>query len=368
MNTVWILGAGASISHSNKAFPSTLGFLEKAKSVGMLYDSKKKLKPHLRSLNTYLDMMFRRSLEKGKLDINIEELLTYLEIDIERERSAILFEIREIIDNLIRELLSVLAEPLGSGSGEYSTLAGMLQPDDSVLTFNWDLLLDNELGRLASLRNRSTVDNNTYYGRMLFHQMATVEGTIARSTIERPVDVLPMIKGSYIKLHGSIDWVYCDEEGCRAYRKVFPVLEYRKENYCLECYHRTRHLLILPLLNKRYGEYPSISKLWRMASLILRSARKVVVWGYSLPPTDTYSRWLLSSMLGNCEQVAVINPSNVSKRSGRHSYSNTFLSPYFDIFKRSVKKEQIKLFESFGDFVDGQTVATKYGLRTTPNV
>jgi abortive infection bacteriophage resistance protein len=105
-----------------------------------------------------------------------------------------------------------------------------------------------------------------------------------------------------------------------------------------------------------------------MASLILGSARKVIVWGYSLPPTDTYSRWLLSSMLGNCEQVAIINPSNISKRGRGHSYSHTFLEPYYNMLMRSVKKEQIKIFEYFKDYADGVTVSQKYGLRDMPNL
>ena len=89
MPTVWILGAGASISHSKGVFPSTLGFLQTARNAGMLFDAKNRLKPYFQPLNQYLVSRFKRNLIKGKLDINIEEVLTYLEIDIEREKSAV---------------------------------------------------------------------------------------------------------------------------------------------------------------------------------------------------------------------------------------------------------------------------------------
>ena len=105
-----------------------------------------------------------------------------------------------------------------------------------------------------------------------------------------------------------------------------------------------------------------------MAALILGSATKLIIWGYSLPPTDTYSRWLFSTMLGNCHEVAIINPSCVSKGSGRHTYSYVFLRPYYEILLRSVKKNEINLYENFEDYVNGVTAATKYGLKVVPNV
>ena len=189
------------------AFPSTLDFLQTARSVGLLFNAKKKLRPHLQPLNQYLDSMFKRNLTKGKLDINIEELLTYLEIDIEREKSAVLFQIREIIDNLIRELLSVLGNPLAGRAGEYSTLVGMLRPEDSVLTFNWDLLLDNDLGRLQALSSPTPpLFSETHYGKMLHYQMATGEGNLHEPYFNlQPISCL-CSAGSFIKLHGSIDW------------------------------------------------------------------------------------------------------------------------------------------------------------------
>jgi len=86
----------------------------------------------------------RSSLKK---DINIEEVMTNLEIDIEKSDSYELIILRNKIISIIRNTLNKLSEKPFSEDSEYNLFYKMINNNDTILTYNWDLLLDNVLGR-----------------------------------------------------------------------------------------------------------------------------------------------------------------------------------------------------------------------------
>jgi hypothetical protein len=89
-----------------------------------------------------------------------------------------------------------------------------------------------------------------------------------------------------LKLHGSFSWDYPLKEG-----QPFPV---RLESWDgldeVPGFRRfkntgTEYPIFLPFWDKRIEREPWV-KIWRNAYLRLKAARSIIVWGYSLPPTD----------------------------------------------------------------------------------
>ena len=116
-------------------------------------------------------------------------------------------------------------------------------------------------------------------------------------------------KGFYLKLHGSIDWKYCANSNCGANNKVL-IAECGR---CRRCFRRLNRLIIPPIINKQYKNYPFIEKIWTLASIQLDSAEEILIWGYRLPPTDFYSNWLLSKTSNNVIKVSIVNPACILK-------------------------------------------------------
>jgi len=116
-------------------------------------------------------------------------------------------------------------------------------------------------------------------------------------------------RGYYLKLHGSIDWNYCTNSNCGANNK-FLIAE---NDRCGRCFKHLSRLIIPPIINKQYKNYPFIEKIWTLASIQLESAEEIVIWGYRLPPTDFYSNWLLSKTSEKIKKVSIINPECILK-------------------------------------------------------
>lgn len=117
-----------------------------------------------------------------------------------------------------------------------------------------------------------------------------------------------------IKIHGSINWSYCDS--CHDVRE-FDLLN-MKEAYdsdsasyavigiCKRCQGQRRPLLIPPL-GLKFIMFPTLIRLWDAARETIEKSRVLVVVGYSFSEADTYINKILErSMTVNDRQVMVI--------------------------------------------------------------
>ena len=89
--TVFILGAGASNSHSNKEFPLINDIFKVAKQslVTSLITDGKTLNPNYECVEIYIRENFNKSILDSRQKLNIEDILTNLEIDIEKIKAMI---------------------------------------------------------------------------------------------------------------------------------------------------------------------------------------------------------------------------------------------------------------------------------------
>ena len=334
--TVFILGAGASYSHSNKEFPLINDIFKVAKKllVTCFLTDINKLNPNYEYVELYIRKKFNKSMFDIEQKLDIEDILTNLEIDIEKTKSNELQIIRDRIIEIIFITFTklTLKSVYYKKNSEYFLFFNKLQDNDTIITFNWDLLLDNILDReklIVKIKDRNLYEEdieNTLrkqYLRMLIDLSAYRDYHNLR--INAPYEQYHS-EGFYLKLHGSIDWLYCPNEDCGLYSKVFPVKdiigEYLIAEYkCRECSSKMKRLIVPPVLNKNYSSFPFVKKLWNIALEELKLANELVIWGYRLPPTDFYNKWLFRQKSDKLKKVSIINPEcyNIRKNKSKEN-------------------------------------------------
>jgi len=127
----------------------------------------------------------------------------------------------------------------------------------------------------------------------------------------------------FLKLHGSLGWfvhsgyridgerLTADEnvkEGKTVLRRSsarlnMPEIDYSYAEVLLP-------LILTPVLNKPYDEHPVFQTIWAEARKKLEKCHKLVIGGYSFPPTDFHVRRLLREAFceHQLEELCVINP------------------------------------------------------------
>jgi hypothetical protein len=121
---------------------------------------------------------------------------------------------------------------------------------------------------------------------------------------------VPHTYAKLLKLHGSLNWLHCPQ--CRQIvswpmedlLRNYPwetndyhppkLIVSRKIDRLEHCDVRTQSpipVIVPPTWNKQ-PHYSQLNSVWRHASAALRSAENIFVFGYSLPPSDHFFRYL----------------------------------------------------------------------------
>ncbi len=347
---VFIFGAGSSISHSNGKFPDINSFFKVMRQLGI-----DKLK-EFENLREYIKQV--RGIDiRIEEEVNIEEIFTYLEIEmqIEKAYSPELQILRRDLLLLIQELLTKLEENIGDSIGDYHHLVENLKESDTVVNFNWDLLFDNILGRKDLLlfgRYVTTKYISKFYKRFT-DWAASIVGEVAPQPPYHSWAEHPYVTdegGFYLKMHGSIDWFYCSNEGCRSFQKLFPIDLQTLAPRCTECLEPVELLIIPPVSNKPIRQHPTTRKIWNVARNELRAADELIIWGYSLPPTDYFSSWLLwQARTGKQKRIVVIDPkAGWDDHEEPNKFTKHLLEPFIDLIYE--KYYSLELFTSYKKF------------------
>jgi len=362
---IFILGAGASIDHSRNILPNIEYFFYRnpiLKQHNGQYDS-----IHDYIKNTfYIDIYLERPTPK----INIETVFTQLELDIENTQETKFFVARynllEFIQNTLTNLESTVPEIENSS---YHILKNKLNKNDTIITFNWDTMLDNVLGRREILEYFSEQSSNTanyekYQDNQYCNFASNLSG-IRGPTWRRIGEGKPLIKwtgdeGYYFKMHGSVDWKYCENDMCKSHNNGYPILEANAKHICSECYEEMKPLLIPPVLNKQFRKYSLIRKIWNAAAREMEIADEIVIWGYSLPPTDFYSEWLLRRAKKPLGKLVLINPAIISGNPEKKRFNTTFINHFSRQFNLEPHSSNVEHYEYFSDYEQNMRVEQKY--------
>ena len=364
MKRVFILGAGSSISHSKGLFPAIDEFFKIARNENSGID----LKGEYWEIVDYIKVHTGIDLFEKPSSFDIEAFFTRLEIELERTSAPALFEIRELLLRFIQQVLLGLSFKLKSKDGDYQKFHSEITDDDTIITFNWDLLLDNVLGRVNILQGRYEEEvkyigaPKRHYEKFINNLSPFSEDSWNHITISPPYKDWKLSNKFYLKMHGSIDWFYCSNNQCRAYLKAFPIIEPDKPHFCSECHESLKCLIIPPVLNKSYRQYPLIRRIWNVAAKEMSIAEEIVIWGYSLPPTDFYASWLLSqARQAPLTRLSIINP-NVIKGKKKITKDFQFVKRFYDVFRNKLPATSVRLYENYLDYEDNKQVFSKYKI------
>lgn len=294
--TVYVLGAGCSKNYEkSEAFPELeppldKDFFEMAAKVLLEYDKIpekfKNLISATRSLY-HLESTETNGILKEWLtnSMSLESTFTFIDLKTEYEEGVPRRAFETAYQELVKMMRLTFYRTLkGPSCPVHRELAKRIQNDDTVMSYNYDILADNALFEDCKINERNYL---VPFGKVYY-----------QGKWMNPRESLSRIK--LVKLHGSLNWL-----SCRRCSLLFCFLgEKTPENYSLgtpasvkcpnpDCNsNELEHVLIPPVLNKDY-DLPGMKLLWKTAEAELGSADRVVVIGYSLPPTDFRSELLL---------------------------------------------------------------------------
>ena len=285
MRTLYIIGAGCTRNYkpSNEfglESPLDTDFFEICNKIFL---KREDLLNVFKDLVEHLDLLFGLKLgSKNKPNsFSLETVTTILDLE-SREKG------RHYIDSLINLICIVFDLVLkGPVSPIHKELVALLQPNDVVISYNYDIVLDNALIEVKKL------EEGIY--KLNFDQKHNGDWRICENQTS---DI------AVLKLHGSMNWLKCDRCGALLFyegRKAVAELSYQimglkaltNDFNCPICQARElRTLLIPPLLEKEMYE-EEFRYIWHLAERDIISADRIITIGYSLPPTDFYSEFLL---------------------------------------------------------------------------
>lgn len=347
--TVWVVGAGASKSHSRGTFPTADELLGHMLS-RFIADDLPGSTAGLIAFREYCLSRLGANINEPTALPDLETVLGFIDSDMEVSHDASLSLARQFLVQLVRDALSALSRDTPIGSGEYDALVAALGPRDSIISFNWDTLLDDALGR-----RHITVDQPAY-GRASRQYEAFIRdfsglGSRISPSVSPPtiMSATAAVDGIFLKLHGSIDWFTCTNESCSSKHLVYPLVE--DQAFCASCLEGLQSVLVPPVVAKRVRDWAMLRRLWNRAAIDIRSASRIVLWGYSLPATDFYSRWMLSHALtGNLRRLIVINPAISGRGNLVEAQHAAFIYSVRRTFGAALKRCEIELCDSFADW------------------
>lgn len=169
-----------------------------------------------------------------------------------------------------------------------------LNPNDSLISFNYDLIFEDVVHK---------TDFDINYG---FDDGWKPEPNKKELLL--------------LKLHGSVDWLWCDYCGLTIdYNKNVALDIQENKSVCLGC-KRNKGLspvIIPPIFNKEQylvrmkKSKRNLRDVWLRAFDELSSSNKIVFIGYSLPIPDSYAQALIKMAISvnkNKPEIEIINP------------------------------------------------------------
>jgi hypothetical protein len=204
-----------------------------------------------------------------------------------------------------------------------------LQPEDAILSFNYDCLVDHML-QIGGSDKWNARDG---YGFDLGQRGRLLQG-------DRPWQPdSPARKKKTIrlyKLHGSLHFQITDKvvKGRDETHVLLKERPYTKQHGTL------KFTIIPPEWNKQYDR-GAFARIWRSASAAIHKAEHLIFVGYSLPSTDMHSTVLFRTSVKKegLKSLVVVNPDPEARRRTR------------DVVQRGINKStRVLSFDSFREF------------------
>jgi len=234
-----------------------------------------------------------------KADDELEEIVRTKEIDV----SSISF-----LQDTLQTLFGLLTSTMISAKPNKAHWAIVDFIKDhkntSIITTNYDGCMDEAI-----------LQNNLH-----------IKGIIGNESKKNNFDTIPLIK-----MHGSINWAYCDS--CQD-SKEFNLLDLKKMynedtfsfpvlGICKRCGGLRRPLLVPPLSFK-FLIFPNLIDIWNSAKKSIEEADYLIVIGYSFSEADTYITKIVSKSMSmkKSQKIIVIDTNEDLLLELRERFSN----------------------------------------------
>lgn len=375
--TVYILGAGFSI---DAGAPSQFGIIEeiyKLKSAYKKHKQEKKINEWVDKFDKFLRLSLRVS-DDQKFWYALEDIYTPIDKSIKEGTSFTGYTANELItlrDNFNKLIILAVRNSIArkGKSNKYiekfanylvSLSEGRISNEKqdlvSVITTNWDIMLDNLIYKIIDsqpkpkgLNFSGVVDYCCYISSLDENDHSIKPGLYALG------------KGRYnvklLKLHGSLNWLQCPK--CqRLYVKFYKrwnggyVFDRIHCRHCVSNFSTRKNgsnqlltNLTMPTFLKNFDNVQN-KLIWQNAGIELSEADRIVFLGYSLPQADFEFKQLLSRMIkanATIETVLIEND-NPSKHSGNSKF-NTAGYRYENFFSG----RELKIhYEGVSEYID----------------
>jgi NAD-dependent SIR2 family protein deacetylase len=183
----------------------------------------------------------------------------------------------------------------------------------SIITMNWDSILEREIYKLCTRYNMSKTKVKIYpdlcFYDYCFNDSEThIVSTHIKARKHKNIKIM--------KLHGSINWLVCTN--CKRiyvdYDDDIAIHELSTEHPCPQCgkefsdeenIPQMHSILITPTFLKDLNNL-QLKNIWHNAFMDLSEASKVVFIGYSFPDADFEMRYLLKKAINPNTMIEVI--------------------------------------------------------------
>ncbi|EIY5154948.1 SIR2 family protein [Klebsiella variicola] len=206
---------------------------------------------------------------------------------------------KEYIDHFAEYLVRKCSERLGGNYRQHDPV--------SVISTNWDILLDNSLYEYIQ-RN--------YYGHAVVDYCCYISSLKeSDETVKPGLEMLGAggFNVKLLKIHGSLNWLQCSR--CmRLYVGFNEKIGVTRGGTCRHCdknhdaiknENRLISNLIMPTFLKDLSN-PQYKIIWQNAGIELSEADRIIFIGYSLPSADFEMRQLLSRMVKRSVKIEVV--------------------------------------------------------------
>jgi NAD-dependent SIR2 family protein deacetylase len=326
MKTVYVLGAGFSVE---AGAPTQAAIIREAFKLHKA--NPRKFKPtKFKEFTNFIEQQLNIS-EDMFSNIDLEDIFTPLDrclaessqfrgisLDkIMKVRESVFYVVGRTIQLLLNETtktkdyIDYFANYLTRESSVRAGVEYKRKDPVSVISTNWDILLDNSIYKSLHSGNgyNGVVDYCCYISSKDENDATVVPGLEKLGQGGFNVKLL--------KLHGSLNWLQCPR-CARLYARFFEKEAMRNFENATSCRHcdknfpeeNGRHILspnlIMPTYLKNLSN-PQYRIIWQNAGIEISEADEIVFIGYSLPYADFEMRQLLSRMTRKDARIHVVD-------------------------------------------------------------
>ncbi len=218
----------------------------------------------------------------------------------------------DYLNNLSHLITGYLIRCRSNSSGSTKTFINSIFPlkenpdnyKNRIITFNYDTIVEKPL------MERGLSKKKIYFDRIVKNK---TEG-IKRKTNEKFPH--PLI----LKMHGSINWRcerrYFDQIILGKIDQNEKIVIWLSDKNTPKPNDNESPLIIPPIPNKPITQSSLFKFIWTTAFEYLHEAKKIVIVGYSCPPTDTLAKAMFTQFESkNLEEIFVVDPNATALRN-----------------------------------------------------